>query len=279
MLIFSDVASTQAQLQAWRKAGDTIGFVATMGALHEGHLALIQRSKAENTRTVCSIYVNPTQFNNLQDLEKYPRHLEKDATLLAQAECDLLFAPADSEMYHKPPLMRLHFGALEEVMEGRFRPGHFNGVALVVSKLLHIIAPQRAYFGQKDLQQFAIIKQLVEDLSFPVALVCHEIVREADGLAMSSRNQRLSSSERQEAAQIYQALELGAATFRTKGPQAAKEAVHAFFEEKAHFRLEYFEIAAPDSLQSLAELRFPAALCIAAFLGDVRLIDNLIITS
>lgn len=279
MLIFSDVASTQAQLQDWRKAGDTIGFVATMGALHEGHLALIQRSKAENTRTVCSIYVNPTQFNNLQDLEKYPRHLEKDAALLAKAQCDLLFAPTDSEMYQRPPVMRLSFGALEEVMEGRFRPGHFNGVALVVSKLLHIIAPQRAYFGQKDLQQFAIIKQLVEDLSFPVELVCHEIVREADGLAMSSRNQRLSIAARLQAAQIYQALELGAAKFYSEGPQAAKEAVRMFFENQPDFQLEYFEIADPKSLQNLEQVYFPAALCIAAFLGDVRLIDNLIITS
>lgn len=279
MLIFSDIASTRAQLQAWQQTGDTVGFVATMGALHEGHLALIQRAKAENKRVVCSIYVNPTQFNNAQDLAKYPRHLEKDASLLAHAQCDMLFAPTDQEMYAKPPAMRLSFGSLEEVMEGRFRPGHFNGVALVVSKLLHIISPNRAYFGQKDLQQFAVIRQLVEDLSFPVELVRHDIVREADGLAMSSRNQRLSIVARLQAAQIYKALELGAAKLRSEGLQAAKEAVRAFFENQPDFRLEYFEIADPDSLQSLEQVRFPAALCIAAFLGDVRLIDNLIISS
>lgn len=278
----TELSPLQTYLKQQKKDGKTLGLVPTMGALHAGHISLIERSRQDNDRTICSIFVNPTQFNNPSDLQKYPRTLEADQLLLEKAGCDAVFAPANEVMYPQPPSLRLDFGRLEQVMEGQFRPGHFNGVGLVVSKLFHLIKPDQAYFGQKDLQQFLIIRQLVNDLSFDLQLVRCPIVREPDGLAMSSRNRRLDPEQRQKAPHIYRALTKAKEMLLAGKPvSAAKMAVQTDFLNQAGLRLEYFEVVDEESLQSVENIREHAqvALCIAAYLGEVRLIDNLLLFS
>jgi pantoate--beta-alanine ligase len=280
MHIFTDTLALQAFLESSRKLGKTWGFVPTMGALHQGHISLVQRSNQENDFTVCSIYVNPTQFNNPEDLKKYPRTLDADYKILEQAGCEVLFTPADAQVYPKPSLMTLNFGNLEQVMEGKFRPGHFNGVGIVVAKLLHLVQPAIAYFGQKDLQQFLIVNQMVRDLSFPIKLVRCPIVREADGLAMSSRNQRLTPQQRAIAPALYQSLEMAQNLLqRNISVEEVKKAVQQQLENREGIRLEYFEVVDADNLQNVAHLHLhtSVALCIAAFVGDIRLIDNVIL--
>lgn len=256
-----------------------MGFVPTMGALHEGHLTLLRAARAESDLTVCSIFVNPTQFNNPDDLARYPRTLEADLQLLEAAGCDVVFAPSADEMYPFPPVLRMNFGELETVMEGAFRPGHFNGVGLVVGKLLNIVQPQRAYFGQKDLQQVAVVRRLIRDLSFGVELVRVPTVREADGLAMSSRNRNLTPEERQQAPQLYAALLDAQQSLLQNGDLAeAQQRLAGRFAGHPAFQLEYFEIANADTLLPIDRVQAPGmtALCVAAYLGKVRLIDNLI---
>ncbi|GAB3913115.1 pantoate--beta-alanine ligase [Larkinella knui] len=251
-----------------------------MGALHSGHISLIEASKANNDLTVCSIFVNPTQFNNPDDLARYPHALEADCQLLEAAGCDLVFAPSVDEIYPSNPVLKLNFGDLETVLEGAFRPGHFNGVGIVVSKLFNIIQPDRAYFGQKDLQQVAVVKRLIRDLGFQMELVRMPIVREDDGLAMSSRNRNLSPAERREAPALYQALIKAQEILHNEGTiEAAKTAVESDLQKHPDFRLEYFEIANADTLQPVSQRLAPGAtaLCIAAHLGKTRLIDNLIL--
>jgi pantoate--beta-alanine ligase len=266
-------------MAAFRCLGKTIGFVPTMGALHQGHLQLIRAAAAENDVTVCSIFINPTQFNNPDDYRLYPRLLGQDTDLLAQEDVDLVFSPEPESMYPQSAVLKFDFGALGEVMEGRYRPGHFNGVATVVSKLFHIVKPHRAYFGQKDLQQFAIIRQLVQDLSFDLDLVCHPIVREEDGLALSSRNRRLSPEERLQAPALYQALQLAAEKLGQVPVGTLKAEVADFLADRPAIRLEYFEVADAHTLQPLEEgsASGETALCIAAWVGEVRLIDNLLV--
>ncbi len=250
-----------------------------MGALHEGHLSLLQAAQEQSDIRVCSIFVNPTQFNNPDDLARYPRTLDADLKLLEEAGCDVVFAPSVQEMYISQPLLTLSFGDLETVMEGAFRPGHFNGVGIVVGKLFNIVQPHYAYFGQKDLQQVAVVKRLVRDLSFPVDIVRCPILREPDGLAMSSRNRNLTPDERQQATELYNALTLAQSLLQEDGDLArAKDAVANHFAQKPQFQLEYFEIANADTLQPAEQLQAPGmtALCIAAQLGKVRLIDNLV---
>lgn len=263
-----------------KRQGHTLGLVPTMGALHAGHLALVAASRAANDRTVASVFVNPIQFNNPDDLARYPRTLDADAAMLDAAGCDAVFAPSAAEMYPQPPALRFDFGPLETVMEGRFRPGHFNGVGVVVAKLFHLVQPDRAYFGQKDLQQCAVVKRLVDDLSFPLELVICPTEREPDGLAMSSRNRNLTPEERTVAPFIFQEL-TNAKTLLAEGQsvEAVKTAVEHRFSENRAFCLEYFEVADPTTLQPLTgplESR-PAALCVAAHLGKVRLIDNVLV--
>lgn len=279
MLIFNTISETQNYLKSQQKAGKSIGFVPTMGALHAGHISLIGRSKTENDLTVCSIFVNPTQFNNPDDLKKYPRTLEKDSEMLQAAGCNVVFAPSAEEMYDKLPQLRMDFGTLETVMEGKFRPGHFNGVGIVVSKLFNIVKPDKAYFGLKDLQQVAVIRQMVKDLSFDLEIIPCSTLRETDGLAMSSRNTRLSVEARALAPQIYKVLNLAKekleAGFSTKETQ---EAVSQYFSKYTEFEVEYFEVADFDTLLPI-EAKIEngkTALCIAAFLGGVRLIDNVV---
>ncbi|MGV3585888.1 MAG: pantoate--beta-alanine ligase [Adhaeribacter sp.] len=279
MQIISSAAVIKQQTEQIRSSGKTIGFVPTMGALHEGHLQLLRTAAQENDITVCSIFVNPTQFNNAEDFKLYPRLLEADAQLLTENNCQVLFAPEVAEMYTEALQLKFDFGALETVMEGQYRPGHFTGVAAVVSKLFHLVKPHKAYFGQKDLQQFAIINRLVTDLSFDLELVRHPIVREPDGLAMSSRNRRLTPEERQVATYLYKALQLAAQNLAYQSVPEVKAAVQEYLSPHHSIRLEYFEVADSQTLQPLQTLENQKniALCIAAYVGEVRLIDNLVI--
>ncbi|MCS6796021.1 MAG: pantoate--beta-alanine ligase [Raineya sp.] len=280
MLHFYEISPLQNFLWQVRKEGKKIGFVPTMGALHEGHLSLIRRCKQENDVVVCSVFVNPTQFNNPEDLAKYPRTLEKDAQMLEKAGCDILFAPNENVMYPQKTTLNFYFGHLENVMEGKFRKGHFNGVALVVSKLFHIVQPHRAYFGQKDLQQFAIIRTLVQDLMFPVELVRCPIVREANGLAMSSRNQRLNAEQQATASHLYKALKKAETMLAENSVKQIQKSVKEYLLNVRGIELEYFEIADANTLQIVEDLtsfQGDLALCIAAYVAGVRLIDNIVI--
>ncbi|WP_250631057.1 pantoate--beta-alanine ligase [Rhodoflexus caldus] len=270
-----------ADLIEWRRENRllSVGFVPTMGALHNGHISLIEKAKSENPLVVCSIFVNPTQFNNADDLKRYPRTPEQDLAMLAAAGCDVVFMPDEAEIYPAAPQMQLNFGNLEEVMEGSHRPGHFNGVGLVVSKLFHMVQPDRAYFGQKDLQQFLIIKRLVADLSFPVQLVCCPVVREADGLAMSSRNVRLSAEARLQAPALYRALtEAQQRITQGENPQMVCSEITRRLNETGIFSVEYLTLADTETLASVQspQAGMEYALCIAAFLDGVRLIDNVV---
>ncbi|HMV07416.1 MAG TPA: pantoate--beta-alanine ligase [Cyclobacteriaceae bacterium] len=278
MQIFKEIGPLKAFLVEKRKQGNTIGFVATMGALHEGHLKLVRDSRNDNSTTICSIFVNPSQFNNPADLQKYPRTLEKDILMLTETGCDALFCPEVDTMYNQESRLRFDFGQLDKVMEGQFRPGHFSGVALVVSKLFHIVEPDIAYFGQKDWQQFAIIRQLVSELKFNVTLKSVQTLREANGLAMSSRNARLSSADREKAGLISQMLQW--AVDKLKGGAAihdVKKMVTEKLQTEAGFTVEYFEVADSENLTLLNNVTESARpiLCIAVFVGDVRLIDNM----
>ncbi len=279
MHIFNTIAETQTYLKSQKRVSKTIGFVPTMGALHAGHVSLLKRAKIENDIAVCSIFVNPTQFNNPEDLKKYPRTLERDCELLLPAGCDVVFAPSAEEMYPSLPQLKMDFGSLETVMEGKFRPGHFNGVGIVVGKLFNIVKPDKAYFGLKDLQQVAVIRRMVKDLSFDVEIVPCPTLRETDGLAMSSRNTRLSAEARILAPQIYKILNLAKEKLQAGASVSEMQVVvNEHFSNFPAFEPEYFEAADFDTLQpieaQIAEGK--TALCIAAFLGGVRLIDNIV---
>jgi pantoate--beta-alanine ligase len=280
MHVFTTAAELRIFVEASRRAGRRLGLVPTMGALHEGHLQLVQAAAAECDDVVASIFVNPTQFNNPDDLRLYPRLPEQDTAMLAGAGCTALFMPTVAEMYPQPTVLHFDFGALERVMEGAHRPGHFNGVATVVSKLFHLAQPHRAYFGQKDFQQVAIVRQLIADLSFDLELVVAPTVREADGLAMSSRNRRLSPEARAVAPLLYQVLTEAASQVRQGlAPAQVQSQALAALAQEAQFTPEYFEVADAQTLQPLAgyEAGQPVVLCVAAHLGGVRLIDNVVV--
>ncbi|MBX9853315.1 MAG: pantoate--beta-alanine ligase [Cytophagaceae bacterium] len=278
MEVFKDPSSLQKFLFKERCKAKSLGFAPTMGALHQGHISLIQESRQENNLTVASIFVNPLQFNNTKDLELYPRTLEKDLKMLEDAGTDVVFLPSAEEVYKDLPRLKVNFGHLEEVMEGKFRPGHFNGVAIIVAKLFHYVNPDRAYFGQKDLQQFLIIQQMVKDLSFPIQLKCCPIIRERDGLAMSSRNMRLSQENRQVAAEIYRALLLAKDSLGN-GIEKAKEKAMAHMARYKELEPEYFEIADGETLAPVKDVKEHGklAICAAVNVDGVRLIDNILI--
>lgn len=280
MEIFKEIEPLRAFLKGNRAHEKSIGLVPTMGALHDGHLSLIRASKAQNDLTVCSIYINPTQFNNANDLAKYPKTVEKDIQMLQKSDCDVLFLPDNSTMYKTEEGVKLDFGSLDKVLEGEFRPGHFSGVALVVSKFFNIIQPDRAYFGQKDFQQFKIISRLVEELKFNIELPCIPTLREADGLAMSSRNLRLNPEERVKALIFFESLQLGRVELQ-KGTSVrqVKDKVKALFEAISDVRLEYFEVANAENLMILDNVSNAASsiMLIAGFVGEVRLIDNMFV--
>ena len=280
MDIFYEIENLQIILEQHRKKNFKIGLVPTMGALHEGHLKLIHEAVKENDIVVCSIYVNPIQFTNVTDLEKYPRQLETDRMMLESAGCAILFAPTDQVMYPQSPITQFSFGYLEQIMEGVYRKNHFSGVGIVVSKLFNIIQPDTAYFGQKDLQQVAVIRQLINDLSFPIELKCIPTIRAETGLAMSSRNKRLSAEQLIIASQIYQWLKQGEILLKeTKSVSKTIEIITNQINQKRDFKLDYFQIVDAETLKEIQDLsnHSKIALCIAAYLGEVRLIDNLII--
>lgn len=279
MEVFTSVYSLKNFLIRQRLENKTIGLIPTMGALHEGHISLIETARNQNDSTVCSIFVNPTQFNNPEDLAKYPRTLEDDCKMLEKAGCSVVFAPTVEEMYPEPTMLTMDFGLLETVMEGASRPGHFNGVGIVVSKLFNIVQPDKAYFGQKDLQQVTVVKRLVADLSFNLELVVCPTVRETDGLAMSSRNRRLNKEEKAHAPIIYKILLDAKERILSGGDiEEIKKSVQSEFLALAGFELDYFEVVNIRTLQPIHTLGTvgTTALCIATFLGPVRLIDNIV---
>ena len=256
----------------------TIGFVPTMGALHEGHLTLVRQCVAENEVCIVSVFVNPTQFNNKADLEKYPRNVEKDAQLLEEAGCAYVFAPSAEEMYSTDELEKtfeFDFGGMDRLMEGKFRPGHFNGVVQVVSKLFKLVQPDKAYFGKKDFQQLAIIHRMVRLMHFPVEVVDCPIVREASGLAMSSRNERLSAAERDTAANIYRILNESRNLTDKMSPGELTQWVTDEVNNAGGLSVEYFDIADCETLITIDRWQPESIGCIAVFCGEVRLIDNI----
>ena len=254
-----------------------IGFVPTMGALHLGHLSLVERCVSENDICVVSIFVNPTQFNDLHDLSSYPRTLERDMDLLKTTACAYVFAPSVEEMYPEKDSRVFDFGSITSVMEGVKRPGHFDGVAQIVSKLFWIVEPSNAYFGEKDFQQVAVVRCLVEQLKLNVNIVSCPILREADGLAMSSRNSRLSLEQRQKAPIIAQTLKESVDLRKNKRVEDVIAFVKETLDREPELSVEYYEVVDGNSLQSISswdETDFPVG-CIAIYCGEVRLIDNI----
>jgi len=265
-------------IQSLKLLGKTIGFVPTMGALHAGHIALVKRAVAENDICIVSIFVNPTQFNNITDLEKYPRNLERDAKLLENAGCELIFAPESDMIYNSDEIsnrFEFDFGGLDTVMEGKFRPGHFNGVVQIVSKFFQLIQPNKAYFGEKDFQQLAIIHNMVNILNFDVEIVDCPIIRESSGLAMSSRNERLTAEQRKKAVEISKVL----FESRNFAAQLSQKKLTRWVIDKINIvpelEVEYYEIVNSITLQPLVSWSEPAIGCIAVYCGKVRLIDNI----
>jgi len=261
-------------------ANKSIGLVPTMGALHQGHLSLVQMSKSQYDVTVATIFVNPKQFNTKEDLVKYPKTELSDIKKLSSIGCNYIFIPTSEEIYDVAPTLKINFGYLEHILEGKFRPGHFTGVGLIVMKLFGLVQPTGAYFGQKDLQQFSVITTLVRDFELPINLHLAPIIRESSGLAMSSRNQGLTETEQKRAAIIYSILE-DAKNLLLKGmvkELALKNAIEQFNIADG-VKLEYFEIVDAETLQNISTVSAgdKLALCAAAFVAEIRLIDNIII--
>lgn len=254
----------------------TIGFVPTMGALHAGHLSLVELSSRENDITVVSIFVNPTQFNNASDLEKYPRTVEKDWNLLLQTACDAVFVPSVDLIYSSDFIPRkVDLGKLDTTLEGHFRPGHFDGVVQVVQRLFDLVDPNRAYFGRKDFQQVAVIKRLTDVLKYPIEIKVGDTIRETSGLAMSSRNLRLSENEKEEAIEISQILKKIKGWSSEHSPSECEAKAKEHFQ-KSSLKLEYLEIVHPLTFERLEKEWVPGATaCIVAYCGEVRLIDNM----
>jgi pantoate--beta-alanine ligase len=277
MEIYKTIPDVKDHLKHLRNDGFSLGFVPTMGALHEGHISLINKAGQESDIVVCSIFVNPIQFNNKKDLDKYPRTIEKDIEILKLNGCDILFLPDVDEMYPEPDNTVFDFGQLDKILEGKFRPGHFNGVAIVVKKLFEIIEAEKAYFGEKDFQQLAIINALVKDYHIPVQIVPCHTVREEDGLAMSSRNQRLTKKERAIAPEIYRILKQAKEMATGKSTVEVREWVLLEFKKHPEFKPEYFEIVDPVTF-NFDDKPFPGKryiALVAVFLGEIRLIDNI----
>jgi pantoate--beta-alanine ligase len=264
-------------LSQFQKEGKKIGFVPTMGALHQGHISLIKTSKLKTDITVCSIFVNPTQFNDINDLAKYPRTLDKDIVLLKEVFCDVLFQPEIDEMYPAEDKREFNFGFLGNTLDGLHRPGHFNGVAQIVSKLFDAVNPDIAFFGQKDFQQVLIVKELVKQLKLSVQIESCPISREEDGLAMSSRNQLLSVDERKAATTIPQLLNLAVSRFKIGDKiEDIKALIIEETKNENLFRIDYFEARNSTNLHELSGEENEVVFLIALFCGKIRLIDNVI---
>lgn len=279
MKIFTTIPEINDYIVRCKQDGISIGFVPTMGALHSGHISLIERAMHENEVVGCSIFVNPIQFNRMEDLEKYPRTFEADVRMLNEVGCDFLFHPSVDEMYPGPVTEKYDFGFLDTVMEGEHRPGHFNGVAVIVRKLFGIFKPEKAYFGMKDYQQLCVIQAMTEMLGLPVEIIPCPTVRESDGLAMSSRNVRLSAEARKIAPEIYRILREAKLNYPLMAVTDIENWAIKEFGRFQEFEVEYFKISDSKTLQPFknwSEVESAIA-CTAVFLGGVRLIDNLII--
>ncbi|KAF0239130.1 MAG: pantoate--beta-alanine [Prolixibacteraceae bacterium] len=279
MFLIETIKGLKNKLNELKETGTT-GFVPTMGALHDGHISLVRQAVSENKTVVVSIFVNPTQFNDPKDLERYPRNLNADLGLLEKTGCQIVFAPTPEEIYPGPDTRRFNFGALETIMEGKHRPGHFNGVAQIVSKFFDIVQPGKAYFGLKDFQQLAIIKEMVSQLKLPVEIVPCPIVREKNGLAMSSRNELLSAEERINAAVISKTLFEANKPFEQKSVRELAEWISETINKNPYLTVEYVEIVDNRQLQPVKSWddEGEKVCCVAVFCGKVRLIDNVVLT-
>lgn len=277
MQVIKHVNDLQTILKLQRENGLRIGFVPSMGALHRGHISLVEIAGRQSDFVVVSIFVNPTQFNDKNDLARYPRNLQKDLELLSESPCHLVFAPETEEIYPEPDTRQFHFGILEQVMEGKFRPGHFNGVAQVVSKLFDIVQPDKAFFGQKDFQQLAIIREMVRKLALPVEIVSCPIIREADGLAMSSRNMLLSLDQRRNSVQISAALFEAVNKVNEFSVEELCQWVINRVNQNEYLNTEYFEIVNEETLLPVKNWddQCKKVGCIAVHCGKIRLIDNM----
>ena len=277
MELIQTIQELRAKLDVLRGEGKTIGLVPTMGALHAGHASLVKRAVAENDVVVVSDFVNPTQFNDKNDLAKYPRMLDADCRLLEECGVTFVFAPSVEEIYPEPDTRTFSYAPLDTVMEGKYRPGHFNGVCQIVSKLFLIVEPTRAYFGEKDFQQLAIIREMVRRYPFDLQIVGCPIVREADGLALSSRNARLSQEQRGQALQISKTLFASVDYAKTHTLAETKAFVGKRINDVEGLRLEYFEIVDGNTLQAVDAWEESTYIvgCITVFCGEVRLIDNI----
>ena len=273
------IAELQSELGTVRLQGQTIGLVPTMGALHEGHASLVRRSVAENDITVVSVFLNPTQFNDPADLDRYPRTLEADCALLRECGASIVFAPSVGEMYPEPDTRQFSYPPTDSVMEGAYRPGHFNGVCQIVSKLFAIVEPNRAYFGEKDFQQIAVIRRMVADLKFGLQIVPCPVVREPDGLAMSSRNTLLSPEERQIANNIYKTLAASRKWAETESLTDVRKRVEEEINAISGLEVQYFSIVDGQSLAELTDWKKSDDIvgCITVFCGSkpIRLIDHI----
>ena len=280
MYLFKKTQALRQFLETYRSKNRSIGFVPTMGALHEGHLSLVRQSLESTQCTVCSIFVNPTQFNEASDLEKYPRTPSQDLTMLYKAGCHVVFMPSPEEVYPTglDTRIKLDFKGLDQPMEGRFRPGHFDGVAQVVKRLLDIVEPDKLFMGQKDYQQFLIVQHMARTLSIPTEVVMSPIVREKSGLAMSSRNQRLGPEQREQAAALHQTL-LQVEKWMAEFPPREVEQMALQALQQPGLEPEYFQLVDGQTLQPVSDYESPAAIvaCAAIWVGGVRLIDNLIL--
>lgn len=277
MKIINKISDIESQLEGFRKKRKTIGLVPTMGALHEGHASLVKKCITDNDISIVSLFVNPTQFNNREDLRLYPRTPEKDYNLLEKLGVDYVFSPSVEEMYPEDDKRLFDFGLLDKVMEGEFRPGHFNGVAQIVSKLFSIIEPDNAYFGEKDFQQLVIVKEMVKQLLMQVNVIGMPIVRESSGLAMSSRNNRLSEEQKKNASNIYKILNESQSLTTEFTPTALTEHVTKSINNIPDLKVEYFQIVDGNNLQPITAWNNSDYIvgCIAVFCGNVRLIDNI----
>ena len=279
MLIFNKKSDLSAFLSPLIKQNKSIGFVPTMGALHQGHVSLLKNSLSENDVTVMSIFVNPTQFNNAEDLDKYPRTLERDVQIMQDLSNNIIvYAPEVADIYEGNTISEsFNYDGLENQMEGKHRPGHFDGVGTIVKRLFEIVQPNKAYFGEKDFQQLQIVKKLVSKHNIPVEVIGCQIHREANGLAMSSRNERLSESAREKATIIYQILNSSKEIFQSHSAEETIKFVENEFEKHPEFQLEYFEIADEATLLPVSEKESNKKYrgFIAIFIENIRLIDNI----
>jgi len=281
MLIFQTIAEAQSACAQLRGEGRVLGLVPTMGALHEGHLSLVRAARAECDVVAVSIFVNPTQFGPNEDFAKYPRTFEQDCALLQQEGVDVIFAPTVEEMYPAGASTFVTVEGVSERLDGASRPGHFRGVTTVVSKLFHIVCPHKAFFGQKDAAQVAVLRKMAIDLNFPARLVVCPIVRESDGLAMSSRNRYLSGTERQQALVLRRAL--GRVEELAAGGEVSSsrlvEAAREVFASESQVRVDYVAVVNPDTLEDVSDVRGGALIAVAGFVGKTRLIDNVLLPS